>query len=94
MAYHNIYVGIRYRDVPFVAVNGKPLSPRQDLIEHSSKGFEWGYGGCRPTQLALAILAHELTDAQALDHHHRFKWDIIASLPHQAWTLYAEDIHG
>jgi len=41
MTYHNIYVGIRYRDVPFVAVNGKPLSPRLDLIEHSSKGFEW-----------------------------------------------------
>ena len=33
------------------------LDPRHDLRGHSPSGFEWGYGGSGPAQLALAILA-------------------------------------
>jgi hypothetical protein len=41
-----------------VTVDGVALDPRHDLVNHSPDGFEWGYAGSGPAQLALAILAH------------------------------------
>ena len=35
----------------------RPLPCRFDLRKHSLTGFEWGYGGSGPAQLALAVLA-------------------------------------
>ena len=40
-----------------VTVDMEPLDPRLDLANHSPTGFEWGYGGSGPAQLALALLA-------------------------------------
>ena len=71
-----------------VTVNGNPLNPRLDLRNHSPNGFEWGYCGSGPAQLALAILAdHLANDEQALDFYQRFKWTVIAELPKRGWTL-------
>ena len=36
------------------------LDPRLDLANHSPDGFEYGYAGSGPAQLALAILADHL----------------------------------
>lgn len=70
-----------------------PLNPRLDLYNHSPTGFEWGYCGSGPAQLALAILADHLADdRQALDVYQRFKWAVIAELPRKRWTLTSEDI--
>lgn len=44
-----------------VLVDGRPLELRLDLCNHSPTGFEWGYGGSGPAQLALAILAHHFS---------------------------------
>lgn len=64
------------------------LAPRLDLYNHSPTGFEWGYGGSGPAQLALAILANCLgDDEEALEHYQRFKFDVIAGLPREGWTL-------
>lgn len=43
----------------YVVDDGKtyPLPPRDNIRNHSPDGFEWGYGGSGPAQLALAILA-------------------------------------
>jgi hypothetical protein len=38
-----------------VTVDGSPLDPRYDLRRLSQSGFEWGYGGAGPMQLALAV---------------------------------------
>jgi hypothetical protein len=72
-----------------VTVNGRPLNPRLDLYNHSPTGFEWGYCGSGPAQLALAILADHLADdRQALDVYQRFKWAVIVELPRKrSWTL-------
>jgi hypothetical protein len=71
-----------------VTVNGNLLNPRLDLRNHSPNGFEWGYCGSGPAQLALAILAdHLANDEQALDFYQRFKWAVIAELPKRGWTL-------
>src|SRR5690242_18332675 len=71
-----------------VTVNGDILDPRMDLHNHSPDGFEWGYCGRGPAQLALAILADHLSDdRQALDLHQRFKWEVISKLPRTDWSL-------
>ena len=57
-------------------------------IANSPTGFEWGYGGSGPSQLALAIML-EVTDSdrRALNLYHDFKFDVIAGLADKQWTL-------
>jgi hypothetical protein len=75
-----------------VTVDGQQLDPRFDLWEHSPTGFEWGYGGSGPAQLALALLADHLgDDEQAIALHQDFKWAVVTKLPH-SWTLTTDDI--
>jgi hypothetical protein len=86
------YEGRREGYAVIVTVDGHPLNPRLDLWNHSPSGFEWGYGGSGPAQLALAILAdHCGNDEQAFNFHHRFKWTVIAELPRR-WTLTSREI--
>lgn len=87
------YEGHRTRQGVEVTVNGVPLNPRPDLRNHSPTGFEWVYCGSGPAQLALAILAdHLANDEQALNLYQRFKWAVIAGLPHKGWKLTSVDI--
>ena len=83
------YEGRRQGYAVIVTVDGRPLNPRLDLYNHSPTGFEWGYCGSGPAQLALAILADHLSNnREALDVYQRFKWAVIAELPRkQGWTL-------
>jgi hypothetical protein len=57
-------------------VNGRPLPLRLDLWNHSPTGFEFGYGGSGPAQLALAILADCCGDELAVAFHQAFKWAV------------------
>ena len=87
------YEGRRTEEGVVVTVDGQPLNPRLDLWNHSPTGFEWGYGGSGPAQLALAILADHLgNDEQAFNFHHRYKWAVIAELPKRSWTLTSQEI--
>jgi hypothetical protein len=70
------------------------LIPRNDLRNHSPVGFNWGYGGSGPAQLALALLADVATDEVALRHYQRFKRQVISTLVGDTWTLTAEQIVG
>jgi hypothetical protein len=67
----------------------RKLSPRFDLFNHSPSGFEWGYGGSGPAQLALAILADALgDDERAVRLHQQFKFAVIARLATDlSWSL-------
>jgi hypothetical protein len=86
------YEGRRDYHMTIVTVNGQPLDPRVDLWEHSS-GFEWGYGGSGPAQLALALLADHLDDdEQAVALHQEFKWAVVANLSRPTWTLTSDQI--
>ena len=58
----------------------RPLDPRNDLVNHSPDGFQWGYHGSGPAQLALAMMAHSVGDRRALVQYHDFKSKVIASL--------------
>lgn len=87
------YTGRREYHFTVVAVNGRPLDPRFDLWEHSPTGFEWGYGGSGPAQLALALLADHLgDDEQAVALHQDFKWALVSKLTQPTWTLTSDQI--
>jgi hypothetical protein len=87
------YEGRRKGQVAEVTVDGRPLNSRFDLWSHSPSGFEWGYGGSGPAQLALALLADHLSDDdQAVLHYQDFKRTVVAGLPHLGWTLTSEQI--
>lgn len=67
-----------------VLVDGKPLDPKksQKVRNHSPDGFNWGYGGSGPAQLALAIiLAAGFSAEEAQEVYQDFKWAYIARLP-------------
>jgi hypothetical protein len=83
-----LYEGKRIGTDADVTVDGQSLNPRLDLWNHSPSGFEWGYGGSGPAQLALALLADCLGDeAEAIGWHQDFKSAVIAGLPKAGWTL-------
>jgi len=87
------YEGVRTGAAVDVTVNGQRLDPRLDLWNHSPSGFEWGYGGSGPAQLALAILADYLADdAAALERYQRYKEVVVARLPYRSWTLTSREI--
>jgi hypothetical protein len=58
------------------------------IHNHSPYGFEWGYGGSGPAQLALAILL-DLTGEVgiATARYQPFKWAFIAPAPEEGFTL-------
>ena len=75
-----------------VTVDGEPLAKRYDLLSASPSGFETGYNGSGPAQLAIAILAHAYNDEFACEHYQRFKREIVANLPEDRWTLRTSDL--
>jgi len=72
----------------------KPLPLHLEVDNHSPTGFEWGYGGSGPAQLALALLVDVLKNRRrALRLHQQFKFAVIANLPCDAdWTLTRAEI--
>lgn len=86
------YMGIRQGEVISVTVDGEPLNPRLDLRAYSEAGFEWGYVGSGPYQLALAILAHELGEKRALGNYRSFCEVTIARLKLDTWVLEGDQI--
>jgi hypothetical protein len=87
------YSGRREGYAVIVTVDGRRLNPRFDLWNHSPTGFEWGYCGSGPAQLALAILADHCCNAeQALNFYQRFKWAVVARFPHRSWLLTGEQV--
>lgn len=54
--------------------------PSQELYNHSPDGFQWGYGGSGPAQLALALLLDATNNPEtALAFYQRFKWSMVAT---------------
>src|SRR3989304_1690171 len=91
------YHGVRKESGAVVTVTEgnviSKLNPRFDLRNHSPTGFEWGYGGSGPAQLALAILAdHFGNDDYAQKLYQDFKFRTIGRLNADEWTLTTQDI--
>lgn len=94
------YIGLRPRGLEAAAYRlgpyeCTPLEPRLDLRRHSATGYDWGHVSSGAAQLALAILA-DVTDDDivAKQLYHRYKFDVIATLPRMGWVLYSTDVES
>lgn len=86
------YKGERNIDGAKVTVDGGPLDPRLDLHTFTSRGFEWGYEGDGPHQLAFAILADYFEDdAQARAECEAFMSRVVANFSNE-WEMTSADI--
>lgn len=75
--------------------------PLPHVVHHSPTGFEWGYGGSGPADLALSILSFVIgperqtvgiyegktCGAQAWLLHHSFKRDVVAGFDRDRWAI-------
>ncbi len=69
--------------------NAQKLRPfdSQQLFNHSPTGFEWGFQGSGPAQLALALLLDATGDpGAALKYHQDFKRCFVAGFEDE-WEL-------
>ena len=91
------YTGLRTENGCAVTVSDaggcRGLDPRLDLHAHSPAGFEWGYGGSGPAQLALALAADALgDDGAALGVYQRLKFRVVGRLAADGWSLTAAEL--
>jgi len=71
----------------------RPLNLCTDVVNHSPTGFEWGYHGSGPAQLAFALAldaTHDLRRAKYV--HQELKRRIVAELPYDEWTLTVDEV--
>ncbi|MEX0760388.1 MAG: DUF6166 domain-containing protein [Tistlia sp.] len=88
------YQGDRTIDGLAVTVDGRPLDQRTDLLLLSRNGFEWGYEGPEPAQLALALLAdHWGDDARAKAGYEAFMRAVVANFGNE-WEMTDADIEA
>lgn len=102
------YVGQRNEltgelEVTVVAGDDRPR-PLHHVVQHSPDGFEAGYGGSGPADLALSILADALEERPSADelrhgraiclrHHQEFKREVVARLE-PPFTIPGEDVEA
>jgi len=87
-----VYHGDRTIDGVVVTVDDVALPQRLDIKALSDDGFEWSFEGPASAQLALAILADHLGDADAaLALHEPFMREIVANFSNE-WVLTSADI--
>jgi hypothetical protein len=92
-----IYKGYRHSN----GVGGQLVTKDEDLFSpvpslqvwnHSPDGFNWGYGGSGPSQLALAILFDVTKDRDtAVKFHQDFKRAFVAGWG-ENWTVTEDEV--
>lgn len=95
------YVGARHQGRAIVSVvDGRTncasmLDAGYRYVNHSPNGFDWGYMGGAPAQLAFAILLdHYGAPGQALLFYQDFKEFVISLLITDRWELTTEEIES
>jgi len=91
-----ILVTVREEGVPGSLA---PLPVRLDVRKHSPTGFEWGYEGSGPAQLALALCLHVLETEgapwwreRALHCYQDVKRLLIAPVQDNQWQFTSDDV--
>jgi len=69
-----------------------PLSESLKLRNHSPTGFEFGYGGSGPSQLALAILLDCVGEKLALGFYQDFKFQFVSTEQGDELVIYEDEI--
>jgi hypothetical protein len=66
--------------------------PSQQLFNHSPDGFEWGYNGSGPAQLALALLLDVSRDpGSSVAYHQEFKRQFVSGWGEE-WSISSTEI--
>ena len=90
------YVGFVQKGVAYATREGRPLNPKPSLKlwNHSPTGFEWGYGGSGPAQLALALLLDASGDkVRSVQLHQKYKAEVVSKWKRgTAWKTTRTDI--
>lgn len=105
-----LYFGVRNRekhetnvmvkDLTMEELNSKTVDFDKDShklfhkVYHSPDGFEWGYGGSGPADLALSILYDYLDHdfEMAWEYHQIFKQSFVAKIKEDNWIISGEQI--
>ena len=66
------------------------IPPRSPAL--SPTGIEWGYGGSGPADLARSVLLALTDEPTANALYHRFKHEVVASVPEEGGVLRAADV--
>lgn len=81
-----------------VTVDGRELTPRRSLrvINHSPSGFEWGYRGSGPSQLALGLVLDATGgDADTARASYQFVRDaLVSGWAGDTWQATAAEVIG
>ena len=89
---NRIYKGDRTIDGVVVTVDGEMLNARLQLHTFTDRGFEWGYEGDGPRQVALAILVEHTSDNQrSRDLCEEFMLNVVANFGNE-WEMSSSDI--
>ena len=89
---HLIFAGERRKGETRVTVTqgGQPsrdLPLHLAIRNHSPTGFEWGYGGSGPAQLALALCI-EVVGCDRAERFYQFVKDrLVATIQEDAWMM-------
>ena len=84
-------------DIRCSRARGRPVveGVRHDWVAHSPRGFEWGYSGSGPSDLALNVLLRFTGDRKwSWSHHHAFKLEFIAPLPRRGGVIGASAVEA
>jgi Family of unknown function (DUF6166) len=87
-----LYVGVISNGQRVVYADKRKVipGPSQLVWNHSPDGFNWGYGGSGPAQLALALLLDCGLPAElATRLHQLFKWDEVSSWDNSSNWLFS-----
>ncbi len=85
--------GCKFEEIGARDENWRAIDRRYDLHNHSPDGFEWGYAGSGPAQLALALCADALDDDdRALKIYQEFKFRVVAKFKGDVVWITQEDI--
>lgn len=88
-----VYRGSRASGGIIVRKDCDIFSPRrsQAVWNHSPDGFNWGYSGSGPAQLALALLLEETDQETAVRLHQKFKFEHVSGWQVE-WACTSEGI--
>lgn len=63
------------------------------MKHHSPSGFEFGYGGSGPADLAYNILLKYVKNMDVINtKYQQFKWDVVAAIPETGGVITVETI--
>ena len=92
--YNKVYKADRKNNGTQIVVIEPGLESRKlnHICRHSPDGFEWGYGGSGPSDLALSILIDAVGPVLAEQYYQQFKWSFIANQPREGFEIKLSEV--